>query len=645
MTDSISSNDKSGFSGFGNAGRHLVFSLLLIAGVLTVYSRTLQSPFLFDDEGNITENPFIRIETLSWDTFRYVMQASHPCKNRVVANLTFALNYLWGRLDPAGYHIVNITIHLASGLLAALFFSQLLRIGWLKKRYAPFGPWLIWGAALVWVLHPIQINAVTYIVQRMTSLAVFFALLSMNLWLAGRNCWQNRKHAKAVFLWILGIVSWILGMLSKEHVAIVPLLVLIHEFFLFKKGDFRLNWRWIVCLVIIAGFLTFFYLGTSPWLFIISRYEHRDFTLTERLMTQSRVLWHYLSLFYFPVADRFTFIYEYPVSRGLFSPVSTLVSILSWITVICSAWIFRTRWPVFTWMFLCFIAAHLIESSVIPLEMVYEHRMYLPSVFLAFGSALIVADIHSRHLSGKTWHLSILMVVLAILGFATYTRNLDFKDAETVYRADLKKFPKSMRIRLNLVISLFRSGNFADGKVLLKELASEYPWNIPIQINWYAYVDTFGTDDLDTGDNTVLIFQRIRQAVEQGAYDKVNDSVGLRKMAQRFLRIGDYEKALFLIQRLLIDYSHLDSIWFLSGRCYAGMEDWNAALSSFQHAWKINPEDSSILYWLGKSLIQTNRPEEGCRFLKQIVPGLFNQEAVAMSRELIESECMNRNKQ
>jgi tetratricopeptide (TPR) repeat protein len=472
----------------------------------------------------------------------------------------------------------------------------------------------------------------------MTSLAVFFALLSMNAWLSGRNFWQNHEYAKAVLLWVFGTVFWILGLLSKEHVAIVPILILIHELFLFRKGDFSVNWRLAGLPVLLGAVLVYHYLGTSPWLYITSAYEHRDYTLAERLMTQSRVLWHYLSLFFFPVAERFVFLYDYPISRGLFRPVATIVSILSWLGMFGIAWHVRKRWPVFTWMLLCFITAHLIESSVIPLEMVYEHRMYFPSLFLTFGTTLIVADFFSQNTVKPKIRFGILMMILLILGFATYTRNLDFKDAETVYRSDLEKFPENLRVRQNLALTLFTYGDSTEGGMRLKQLASEYPYNIPIQINWHLYLDIYGNSICKT-DNTESVYQRIRQAVIKGEYNKVNDSVGLKNMAKRFMDSGDYEKTLFLLDRLLLDFSHYDSIWFLKGRCHARAEEWQNAVSAFRQAWKINPEDPPILYWLGKSLIQNNEHDEGCRLLKTVSRNQFNQEAAVMSQELIKEEC------
>ena len=626
-------------SGHRERSRHILVSIVLVAVLLTVYSNTLHSPFIFDDIGNIVENGFIRIKNLSWDKIAYVWQAPHPCANRRIANLTFALNYLWGGYDPRGYHLVNIIIHIGCGLLVALFFFQTLKTGWLAKRYGPVRPWLVWGAAFLWALHPIQVNSVTYIVQRMTSLAVFFALLSMIAWLAGRRCWRQNWRARAIVYWSFGLVAWVLGLLCKEHVAIVPGLIMVHEFFLLRRGHFRLNWRWVLIGSAIASGIVIFYLGTEPWIGFTRGYEHRDFNLVERLMTESRVLWHYLSLFYVPVVDRFTLFYDYQISRGLFSPMTTIAGILSWAVVIAVAWTCRRRWPVLTWMSAWFLTSLLIESTVIPLEIIFEHRMYLPSVCLALGTVLLSFDFLSKRANRLKLQVIILVIVLLILGGATYTRNMDFKDAVTLYRAELAKHPNSKRIRLNLALRLNISGNFLEGGKLLENMAREYPDDILIQINWYSFLVNIRKDSL-AGEST---YQHIVQLLNKGYYEPSIDSQALWNTARFLKRIGNYKRALFLIEYLLIDFDY-KCLWFLQGRCHAKLDDWDSAVQAFHKAWEKDPKDAPTLYWYGKSLLKAGEHDKGCQILIQAAQNPINEEVALKSRRLLENQHMKDSK-
>jgi len=411
--------------------RHILLSFLLIVAVFAVYSCTWQTPFFFDDDGNIVHNDYIRIEKISYDTLSYVWNAPHLNKNRKIAYLSFALNYLWGGYDVFSYHLVNIIIHSFCGLLTALFFFQTLNTGWLKEHYGASAFGLSWGAALIWAIHPIQITAITYIVQRMTSLAVLFSLLTMTAWMSGRKCWyDDGSRYQAALYWILGIIAWIAGLLSKENIVIVPLLILAHEFFLLRRGEFfKLKWQWIAMFGIVVISLIFLYMGAAPCKGILAGYARRDFTLSERLLTQMRVLWHYISLFYIPIADRFSILYEYPVSRGLFSPISTAISLIAWIGVVIVSWLYRKRLPIFAWMSAWFLIAHIVESSVIPLEIIFEHRMYLPSIGLALGSVLLISEV--SYIRQPAFQGMLLFSVLIISGAATYTRNMDFKDEVT----------------------------------------------------------------------------------------------------------------------------------------------------------------------------------------------------------------------
>ena len=615
--------------------RHILVCIVLTAGLLTAYSQTLQSPFLFDDLGNIVDNGFIRIENLSKNTISYVWQAPHPSIRRKIPNLTFALNYLWDGYNPAGYHLVNIFIHIGCGLLAALFFTQILKIGWLAGRYGSARSYLAWGAAFLWAFHPIQINAVTYIVQRMTSLAVLFSLFAMIFWLAGRRCWEHKFYAGAGAYWLLGIGAWLLGLHCKEHVVIVPGLVMVLELFLLRRGYFRLKWRWILIGISAAVYIVFIYPGAELWTRVAASYGQRDFNLAERLMTESRVLWHYLSLFYIPVADRFTLLYDYPISRGLFSPVTTILSILSWTGVLVVTWICRKKWPVFCFMMAWFVTAHLIESTVIPLEIIFEHRMYLPSLGLALGTILMSYDFLMQHINRPKLQVSTLMAVILILGVATYTRNMDFKDAVSLYRADLTKYPSYKRLRLNLALELNRTGNFKEGGKLLEDIAAEYPTDILIQQNWHYFLASVRGNQ-QAAEST---YQHIVQLLNQRYYRHRLDGEALWHLAKYFHDMGRYERALFLIGHLLIDFDY-NSLWFYKGRCHAGSGDWASAVQAFHRAWEKDTNDPPTLYWYGKSLLQTGTHDKGCLMLKKAAQNTINEEAVNLSRKLLQDQCM-----
>jgi tetratricopeptide (TPR) repeat protein len=614
--------------------RHVLVAVIFAATVITAYSHTLKTPFVFDDLPNIVRNGYLRIQDLSWNSIAYVWQSPHPLKNRKLAYLSFAVSYVGGGYNPLGYHLFNMAIHVGCGLLAALFFSQTLRTGWLGTRYGPVRSWLAWGAAFFWALHPIQINAVTYIVQRMTSLSVFFALLSMVTWMAGRSCWERRLVTRALLYWSSGVLAWILGMQCKEHVGIVPLLILAHEYFLIRRGRLRLKWRWIFIGAILFAGLTFLYLGTSPWDNILNSYGHRKFDLIERLMTQSRVLWHYLSLLYVPLADRFVFLYDFPLSRGLLSPVTTLLGILSWMGVIAVTWICRKRWPLFCWMAAWFLIAHLIESTVIPLEIIFEHRMYLPSIGLSLGTLLLSYDFLCQRVNRPKIQATLLAMAILVLGSATYTRNLDYTDEITLYSKDVLKYPASRRVRLYLALALNSDGQYGRGGRLLKGLAREYPRDLLIQQNWLAFMANLSNDY----HGIEPIYKHIVETIEQGYYERFRDGTALWNLACSYHKIGHYEKALFLVDFLLKD-GPSNHLLFLKGRCYAALGQWSSAIQAFHQAYEINPRDPPTLYWYGKCLVRTGDHDRGCRMLDEAAHNPIDVDATHMSRQLYLKRC------
>ena len=195
-----------------------------------IYSNTLKGPFVFDDHGNVYDNPFI-IRVTELDLQKLYDAGIKSCCPRPVANISFALNYYFGRYDVTGYHVVNIVIHLLAGvlvyLLASVTFRQLFRTE--HRETVPVGDraiaWMSLFAACIFVTHPLQTQAVTYIVQRMTSMAAMFYLLSLVLYIYGR---LSRQRWMRWLLWAGCLISWVLALGSKQVAATLPLSVVLY---------------------------------------------------------------------------------------------------------------------------------------------------------------------------------------------------------------------------------------------------------------------------------------------------------------------------------------------------------------------------------------------------------------------------------
>ena len=360
--------------------RHLI-AIALIAGVaLVAYSNTFHVPFHFDDRPNIVENPSIHTTVLTWDWLKRLIKITYPVSIRVFSYFTLALNYYFGGFNVFGYHLVNFFIHIASGIFLYWFLLLTFNLPSLKEKYGPISYKVALFSSLIFIAHPIQTQSVTYIIQRMASMAGMFYLLSLVLYIKGRlsTGWPR------VFYFGGMVLSYLLGVFSKENVAILPLFICLYEFYFFQKFDLTPRGKNILFALIgallVLGAFGFVIWGDRYIQVIREGYEYRPFSMSERVLTQSRVILYYLTLLAFPHPSRLNLDYDFPISKTILDPPTTLISILIIAGLIgYSIWTAKKR-PILSFCILWYFGNLVIESSIFPLEMVYEHRLYLPVV-------------------------------------------------------------------------------------------------------------------------------------------------------------------------------------------------------------------------------------------------------------------------
>jgi len=371
--------------------RHLI-AIGLIAGVaLLAYSNTFHVPFHFDDRPNITQNPNIQIKVFTLDRLGQLVKNTYKDTIRVFSLFTLAVNYYFGGFNVFGYHLVNFITHVASGIFLYWFLLLTFNLPSLKEKYGAISYKVALFSSLIFICHPIQTQSVTYIVQRMSSMAGMFYLLSLVLYIKGRL-----SAGRPRVLYFGGMVlSYLLGVFSKENVAILPLFIALYEFYFFQNLDVSPKGRKILFSLVGALFMLVA-LGLVVWgrrymNVIIEGYEYRTFTMSERVLTQSRVILYYLTLLVFPHPSRLNLDYDFPISKTILDPITTLISILIIAGLVgYSIWTAKKR-PVLSFFTLWYFGNLVIESSIFPLEMVYEHRLYLPAVgpFVLFSLMVI----------------------------------------------------------------------------------------------------------------------------------------------------------------------------------------------------------------------------------------------------------------
>jgi tetratricopeptide (TPR) repeat protein len=435
---------------------HLVIVFALGLLCIIIYSNTLHSPFIFDDFPNIRKNIFIRLADLD---FKRLSDTAfiRPNPTRPVANISFALNHYIGEYDVFGYHVTNIFIHFINGILvyflSLITFTQLWREP--DKDIPRFRSTSILlmslFSALIFITHPIQTQSVTYIVQRMNSMAVMFYLLSLLLYVYGR---LTRPGWKKLILFCGCSMSWIMALGSKEIACTLPLIILLYEWYFFQ--DLRSDWlrkniKYLLALFAILIVVIFIFLGLSPIDKILATYTNRDFTMMERVLTQFRVVVFYISLLLFPHPSRLNLLHHFTTSASLIEPPVTLLALLIIIGLIGLGIYCARRQRLISFCIFWFVINLLIESSVIGVEMIYEHRLYLPM----FGFALIVSRVMFYCFSKRrSWAIIGSTVIILSLCAATYVRNRAWQDGITLWSDVVSKSPQNHRAHLNLGVTL-----------------------------------------------------------------------------------------------------------------------------------------------------------------------------------------------
>lgn len=400
-------------------GWWLVLTLSLCA---SAYSYGLVGGFLFDDYPNIVQNDLLRAITGTHDWFVAALSSNSGILRRPVSMLSFALNIYYFGMSPLAFKIVNLLVHLANGILVFLVARRVVAYLLPNATAANNAAKVAFVATAFWMLHPLNVSGVVYIVQRMNELASLFTLMGLLCFVVGR---QRTLVGQAGGLRIaIGgmIVFGLLAVFSKENGALIVAYAFVIEVFCFRfkastaairhmvQGAFVLTLA--VPLILLAGFLFLH----PEWL--TNGYYSRDFTLSDRLLTEPRILFHYLLWIFVPIPS-FMGMYhdDIATSTGLLAPPGTLVALLGWVALVALAWKLRRRAPGFGFAVVWFLAGHAMESSFLPLELVFEHRNYLPMTGLLIGSVCAVSPLtqklHPKFVAS--------IVIAAILGLSVST--------------------------------------------------------------------------------------------------------------------------------------------------------------------------------------------------------------------------------
>jgi len=433
----------------------LGLTLLIIALCATVlaYLPGLSGPFLFDDRPNLLFNSFVHLNELEWGAIRDAALSNESgLFTRAIPSLSFALNhYFAGGFTSFPFKLTNLAIHLLNGVLVyslARRLAQRFIVGQQKdsKRLE-----LIAAAiAGIWLLHPLQLTSVLYIVQRMNSLSALFVLAGLLLFTIGRARLERGDSGGFVLMSVGVVGGGALGVLCKENAALIPLYALVIELCCFSsvglESSNRLRLRiyyWAIVGLPLLIVLT--YTATHPE-FILDGYQWRTFSLGERLLTQPRVLFYYLWLVFFPSRGMLGLFHDdFPLSVGFFTPISTMFAIVAWIALVALAVFLRRRTPVLLFAVSWYLAGHLMESTVLSLEMVFEHRNYLPSIGPIVALVFAVSIGFERYFGRMRLAYLTLSLAALTFGFVTHSRAYSWSESGILLETMIKHHPEAAR--------------------------------------------------------------------------------------------------------------------------------------------------------------------------------------------------------
>ena len=474
----------------------LLHFLLIVLATVGVYSHTLDVPFYLDDFSSIQENPII----YQWQgTIKELWQFAPM---RTIGYLSFALNYQVHQFQVNGYHVVNIAIHILASLAVWGLLLGLVRSPVLKQQLSPTAQVVLpLVAALLFALHPLQIQAVTYVVQRLASMAALFYITALMAFVYARLA----ENLLPRLFWITILILCMgLGLLTKQNTATLPVALLLIELIFFPNHLKR--------VLTITGFAV---LGLAAvWTVLALSFQYNPFSLQAMealtketttisresyLATQFSVLWTYIKLFFYPIGLHID--YDYPITETLLNPTA-LIALAGHMVLIVIGLLSIKRFPIIAFGLLFYYLAHAVESSVIPIrDVVFEHRTYLPNLGLFALCAWILVVQIPRWLDKNTAIILTLVVVVG-LGTMTWLRNETWRNPIALWKDNVEQSPSKKRAWVILGKHLVQADRPQEGLTALLRSGTEQT---------EADGSTSTTYSAETLLNLVVAYKKLKQ--------------------------------------------------------------------------------------------------------------------------------------
>jgi tetratricopeptide (TPR) repeat protein len=453
-----------------------ILGLFIVLMIFSSYSNTFTSPPFLDDFHSFIQEKALYLHSVSLSSLLSLHKTEFGW-TRLLPVVTLALNLSLGHGNLIYFHVVNLLIHLFAFFAVFWLVRQILAATKNEKSEATIheiGIFFPLCVAAIWALSPVQTSAVTYLVQRMASMQALFFTLSTACFIKARLLSGTRSRSAAAFYFLCALAT-ACSFLSKENSAVLPISLALADIWFFDSAWLKKAWAvcrktgWKVRIAAIAVLLACsFYAFAAMLPKILGSYAGRDFNLVERMLTEGRVVVWYMGLLLWPDPARLSMEHDFPISTSLISPLTTFPALLLIAAMIFLTFRFRRRFPVVTFGIAWFFLNLVIESTIVPLELVFEHRLYLPSIGLYLSVAALFAVLFGRasnrlpETESAKAACSMLLIAAACLALLTFIRNGAWENEVTIHYDAVTKAPDSPRANADYANTLCEIGQYEE---------------------------------------------------------------------------------------------------------------------------------------------------------------------------------------
>ena len=536
-----------------------LFAVALVA-LLSAYGPALKGPFVFDDQAL----PFLAPNSGAHSLASWLLGV------RPVLMASYWVSYQSGGAEPYGYKLVNLFIHLLNGVLIWLIVRKVLEFA---SETSPLRTVLSVFCAFLFLLHPVQTESVAYAAGRSETLSVFFAFAAIALFVYRRSITVTWAVSAGLF------VLMCLAILTKEHTAVIPGVLLLTDYFWnpgFSFEGVRRNWRFYTAAVIlgIAGgaFICFRVLSSA----LTAGFRVPGLPWYDYFFSECRAVWSYLRLVVIPIGQNVD--YDFPVSHGILAR-GAIVGLGALVAVSVAAWIYRKRFPLAAYGWFVFLLLLAPTSSFLPIaDLFVERRLYLP--FL--GILLICCEFLRRSKMRVPALAAVLGAVIVVYGIAAHTRSQVWTSNLALWQDTVKKSPGKARPHQYLANAYVHLGRYGPAAEEYAKAAKVQTPTWPVYYDWAVSLDFMGRDQ------EALEKLKLAVALQPGG-------IVYAELGRVFGKLGRPGEAFAALQKAEALAPTFEDTYVYRGNLYLWLQEYDLAEQQYRKALSINASNPSAI--------------------------------------------------